>query len=104
MIFTTARNKVIRYGQRKTKQSEMPDSKADPSASDSSALAFTMAASGGADSQSNPLCRTGRVVCGAFFAAADDRVLSDRAAFLFSYLQRVFACFFVGGAVWHSGL
>lgn len=104
MIFTTARNKVIRYGQRKTKQSEMPDSKADPAASDSSDLAFAMAASGGADSQSNPLCRTGRGFCGTFFAAADDRVLADRAAFLFSYLQRVFACFFVGGAVWHSGL
>ena len=39
MIFTTAWNKVIRYGQRKTKPSEMPDSKADPAASDSSDLA-----------------------------------------------------------------
>ena len=38
MIFTTAQNKVIRYGQRKTKPSEMPDSKADPAASDSSDL------------------------------------------------------------------
>ena len=82
----------------------MPDSKADPAASDSSDLAFTMAASGGADSQSNSLCRTGRGFCGAFLAAADDRVLADRAAFLFSYLRRVFACFFAGGAVWRSGL
>ena len=40
----------------------------------------------------------------AFFAVADGRVLADCAAFLFSYLQRVFACFFAGGAVWHSGL
>ena len=39
-----------------------------------------------------------------FFAVADGRVLADCAAFLFSYLQRVFACFFAGGAVWHSGL